>query len=475
MKMYRLRSLDKLLSNEYEELEKQTIHFAPFSELNDPMEGIADIIWQGDSIVWKNLFRHYLLCLEQQVSLATLHKPEESERFFEYSFPIFLSENGLPTDLYRQHFNVIKERFFSNISIIAIIDYLGNRNTPIRKEQLAFVFSMIASIALESILFGHDKAGFQPQTEFWGYLQKLTSQNHMEDMFNAMSNPEMKDETFDILMAISSQAIQQLNLLSYCKLGEQAKLINWGYFMMDFPQKYLSEIPRLVYPNWYSASFMSEFPENTVLWGHYADNHKGVCLIFEAEQDNNHADPYISIERPTSYNSNGANTGYSPISFKKVNYENTREQVDFFKRLWTQSRYIVTNEWYTDTEGQRSSFIAETNPTEEIRLAYWNKLSKIQTTKTTVWKYENEYRLLLDDSFHKFTEPQSRTLSYNFNSLEGIVFGIRTPINEKVKIIETVINKCQEVGRTDFKFFQSRFDDLQCKIVLDQLDLLQLK
>jgi hypothetical protein len=28
------------------------------------MEGFRDIFWRGDQIVWRNLLRHYVLCLE---------------------------------------------------------------------------------------------------------------------------------------------------------------------------------------------------------------------------------------------------------------------------------------------------------------------------------------------------------------------------------------------------------------------------
>ena len=63
---YRLRSFDKLLGEGYKELEKQIVYFSPFSDLNDPMEGISDMVWFGDSVVWENLFKHYLLCMEQK-------------------------------------------------------------------------------------------------------------------------------------------------------------------------------------------------------------------------------------------------------------------------------------------------------------------------------------------------------------------------------------------------------------------------
>ena len=60
--LYRLRSMARLFGDS-QELQKQTLYFASAEEFNDPMEGFRDIFWQGDRIVWTNLFRHYPYCL----------------------------------------------------------------------------------------------------------------------------------------------------------------------------------------------------------------------------------------------------------------------------------------------------------------------------------------------------------------------------------------------------------------------------
>ena len=54
-------------------------------------------------------------------------------------------------------------------------------------------------------------------------------------------------------------------------------------------------------------------------------------------------------------------------------------------------------------------------------------------------------------------EAKRRTLTYNFSSLKGIIFGIGTPDNDKLKIIETIHKKCKENKRTDFEFFQAYY------------------
>ena len=67
--MYRFRKIENLLGKR-EELENQEIYFSDIASLNDPMEGFRECFWSGDLIVWKNLLRHYLLCLEH-VYLST--------------------------------------------------------------------------------------------------------------------------------------------------------------------------------------------------------------------------------------------------------------------------------------------------------------------------------------------------------------------------------------------------------------------
>ena len=67
--MYRFRKIEKILGK-HEELEKQEIYFSDITSLNDPLEGFRECFWSGDLVVWKNLLRHYLLCLEHVVILA---------------------------------------------------------------------------------------------------------------------------------------------------------------------------------------------------------------------------------------------------------------------------------------------------------------------------------------------------------------------------------------------------------------------
>ena len=56
-----ISSVERLMNDD--ELDGQYIFFAGLSELNDPVEGAADMVWNGDEIVWSNLNRHYFKSL----------------------------------------------------------------------------------------------------------------------------------------------------------------------------------------------------------------------------------------------------------------------------------------------------------------------------------------------------------------------------------------------------------------------------
>lgn len=90
--LHRFRSTHHLLGK-YQELENQEIYFASPDELNDPMEGFRDVYWQGDKVVWKNLMKHYLLCLEHVCSLFLLG----GENTLLKDIPIFKTQEDLPT------------------------------------------------------------------------------------------------------------------------------------------------------------------------------------------------------------------------------------------------------------------------------------------------------------------------------------------------------------------------------------------
>lgn len=56
-----------------------------------------------------------------------------------------------------------------------------------------------------------------------------------------------------------------------------------------------------------------------------------------------------------------------------------------------------------------------------------------------------------------YNNPDLRKLKYRFEDLNGIIFGMNTPQEEKHKIIQVIEKKCKATGRNDFTFYQAYY------------------
>ena len=124
MDVYRFRSMEYLLGNKYQELEKQTIYFASPNELNDPMEGFRDIVWRGDIIVWTNFFKHYVYCLNEGYWRHLI--AGDSEELDVDDIPILGLWDKLPIPEKQRLFDDIWHRFLSLPKMPEIIEELGS-------------------------------------------------------------------------------------------------------------------------------------------------------------------------------------------------------------------------------------------------------------------------------------------------------------------------------------------------------------
>jgi hypothetical protein len=66
-------------------------------------------------------------------------------------------------------------------------------------------------------------------------------------------------------------------------------------------------------------------------------------------------------------------------------------------------------------------------------------------------------------------------LKYRFQDLAGIVFGARTDIEDKLKIMRIIDEKCAKEKRSDSKFFEIRYLHTESRFQLFPLNLLEIK
>ena len=118
--------------------------------------------------------------------------------------------------------------------------------------------------------------------------------------------------------------------------------------------------------------------------------------------------------------------------------------------------------WYTDHEGRVSGLSHDVGRTR-WRNDYWDNFFPDITNKSVDWSYEKERRLVLYGLLGDDLEnEEDRKCTYEFRTLKGIVFGIRTPEETKKRIINTLAEKCRVDSRSDFELYQAfyrRLDD----------------
>lgn len=459
--LYRFRRVENLIGK-YAELEKQSIYFAAPSELNDPMEGHSDIYWRGDKIVWKNLFRNYVLCLEYVFELLCRYNEENGT----------INENDVipdrNTDDYDPQFckdiidPILKDFFDDNIT--NLIDKICKRSTPIKRDELYYYLQIIHMHAFKTIRNNYESAKIIPRSLLpkgctSEYVKIVIEKRKFFENIEGIARERGEDAITELCSTLRFQK-DQLNLIQFYN-GNILDKKNLCFIMFSFTETYIKKIENLCYSDWFTACFMSECT-NSSIWGSYGDNHAGVCLIFKPEKLNDRF--VLPLKQITRYSVFPDDIEPTPhYEFKehlleKVDYQEEFVSYNFFTSLGVINGHALRKMWFSDSEGNHSSCSKEVwGDIDKWRVSYWDNYTKRNITKTKDWSYENEYRLILGGFFHDYSDKAKRTLTYNFDSLHGLIFGMNTKVEDKLKIINIIENKCKEEGRENFNFYQAYY------------------
>ena len=482
--LYRFRSIDALL-DKYQELEEGFIYFARPDQLNDPMEGFRDIVWRGDNIVWTNFFKHYIYCLHvANPPLIVAGYPSE---FDAGTISITGRWDQLPNSL-KSSFDGIWRRFLKLPQIPEIMTALSNTNRKIRYREmeiylqiirLAYTILYLQSFSEYSLSTGltfqqvAGQAIDEMSEELEGILGTIPTCIAQSDTSETEedSNAVLRDVE-DELRIIEARADFQMNINRIENLTPTGQLATNDQPMpLDFPKMYLREIEKLLWPNWYTACFIKDY-HNSSVWGHYGDGHKGVCLIFETETAKGLHNLRFYGTEMADRTTIEVKTTKRP--FRKVRYAVKPSEIDFFRSIGRLAGDELKRLWYTDDEGNESDcgdHLQSDGATFLWQESYWDRFYCDITTKTKDWKYEQEYRLILEDMSDEYEEAESRRIIYSFRSLKGIIFGIKTSDENKSRIMQIVLKRCRETQRKDFKFYQAYYSPESGVIRKDEIQL----
>lgn len=462
---YRFRKTQNIF--DFKELESQKIYFASNEELNDPMEGFKNLVFKGDKIVWRNLFRHYLLCLEFMYQTYLICGEEYSKYDTDF-IPIFRTVNDLETPKYKELFKKIYLETFEVYG--ELIDKIATRRTSVSREELAQYLKPYNMFALEIIQKNYELEGLIPQRDNKIEIQKLGIENNIK-YIEAIETviQEHGHEKMDSFFKLSE--LQYNDFVLHLMVNANNKP-NW-LFIVNFTQNYLQAIEKLTYPKTYVACFTGEKAiNNSSVWGHYGDSHKGVCLIFESNENKR-----LSLSNAKiGYGGGSVILGKIDLSFEKITYGESYPEIDFFCSLGRLPIPKLETWLYNYEEKQKSNIHNEIfNDENNWRKKYWDNFAHNNLVKTEDWKYEDEYRLVLNGGMDGEIDKQYRLLQYDFKNLKGLVFGINTLDNEKVEIFKIIQKKCIEYQRKDFELYQAYYCSFNKNIQFKKLNIPLMK
>ena len=291
--IYRFRTVEQLLAEKYKELERQTIYFAHPEQLNDPMEGLRDIVWDGDEVVWTNLFKHYIYCLHSTwlaVQIAGDQFTVTSEEI-----PIFGRWDEHASPQLQAVFEKVWNRVFAGFGIGELARSLAEVDHGLRFNELLWHLNFMHSETLVVIKDVYVDHGYFPEAERTDSPSKLSAQwlidsgffnilpeFRKEESYNNLSS-DRRQRFFETLFSIPTYITRDQLLARkydrYRKVADTPIEKNRRMLVLDFPEVYLNCVERLLWPQWYTACFTRNY-QNSSMWGNYANNHKGVCLGF---------------------------------------------------------------------------------------------------------------------------------------------------------------------------------------------------
>ncbi|WP_228892415.1 DUF2971 domain-containing protein [Pseudoduganella aquatica] len=468
--LYRFRSVDNLLGKRQELLQQQ-IYFASPDQLNDPLEGHINLYWKGDAIIWRNFFKNYLACTVDAFAFWATHKRARPITW--QDIPVqnpYLSGRSAVHD-------ELETLFFGNPTISVLLDRIASTERNIGRNEvtvhLRSVHYFVIMTIFDIVRQVHERTNqgriFDPAPGIKAELLRVQSAIDLFDILertHAHSHGSIEAEYANVL-----SKHQEADLLNYYTEQIDFSDANRVFIFNDFCFAYVRRLGALMYPPWYAACFM-ESCDAPSMWAYYGSNHSGICLKFRTDTDANGR--FINLNTTTSFDMNGSQRTMRPHYFKPVVYRADHATLNFFETLGAAPTPVLNAQWYTNEKKEVSPLLLRTEEErKKWRDEYWKQFLVSATTKTETWKPEQEQRLVYHSMSADLT-PEDRTLSYDFSSLEAIIFGVRVAAADKLKVMRVIAEKCRDHNRSDFNFFQAQFTTNQNEIKLSEMEALPI-
>lgn len=471
--LYRFRNCKSLL--EHKELQEEYFWFSNVSELNDPSEGFINFYWQGDSIAWLGLFKNYVWQLYEYVANSPLFIDDVdklNKLFFVYSWQF--NNEDLPIRRIREN---IEKIVTEDANIKDICDILEKKNQIVTICGLMNIFKMLNYEALHIINKVIEKEGFAKYIPWLKWSLENIFYTSKYKSLAAMLSSWLNDDQEKVKNIMTNKlAYDELSIFGFNDsdfLNEKdEKKKNYFETMitaLNFSELYIPQMMKFAFMNSYTCSF-AKYDDSSAMWGNYADNHSGIALMYDYADDMRNIElkkiPNVKAEK-------SGNVGKKrELIFSQVEYSDNIPKFNWFEvlgKLFGDER----KHWLIDGK-KESALLKKMYSNEKEYLDVLLDIDKKRMLhKSSCWNYENEYRCFPSNWIVEFYGENEigQKYKYDFADLYGIIFGIRTSYEDKLKIINIVRDKCRKHKRNKFEFYQAYFDYDSDKIKKYKLDI----
>lgn len=269
-----------------------------------------------------------------------------------------------------------------------------------------------------------------PQKEKCGEYKEAKVSERLRKMLTDsriyLSNPKIFNDPFDGYFSI--QFGTEYDKADAKKKVEQLK--RKDYQVKERADNLMkNDFTRILLENFRVACF-SEDDLNDLMWAHYADQHKGICLVYEI--DSNISESFIQENKCLVFREiegkedvdYGCAGGDVRLSLGKIDYS---ERKDFLKI--------------------RDGKVEENY---DVRKAIY--------TKSKIWEYEHEIRLVAELSFGEAFGEEKYFCRVNKRVLKEVRFGIQLEDKYQQEIIQ-MIRADREYDDVVFKKARLNVDD----------------
>lgn len=445
MLLYHYRSIKSALL----EIGNGSFHFSSREELNDPLEGYLKVFWKGDTAAWEGLFRNYICSLYYAITMYYLGSDEAiiNNRSLLYDIHRF---DNLPIGIV---LGKLGKEFLGDCDIHAITSYYGKSDRKVNSKELRMVLLFVHFKALSLCIREDRDRGLLPHEDAERLLTCIPATHNLSELYQKLSDEKEYEEYGSQLFSIAEEIqedIQEYNIISLflneTGSGESENSTNrqrrnWIAIFADFPQIYVGQLCQMVYPRSYVVCFSAKNNDSS-MWGNYSNNHKGVCLIYD-------------FDGPVSLC--GLDKHKEVVTAKAVSYGGDCIERNFFESFGRLTLNQI-KEWLTGTEGLSSLWSIFEDDEEGWRNRFWNAFNEKTYRKLKAWEHEQEYRLVVVDSFFDNDESEQRNMRFPYGILKGVIFGIETSEFDKKQIIDKLLSQTSIIG-DGFKIFQAYYNE----------------